>query len=189
MLPHEQPDQVWGLSTVSNVAGLVPIPYGEEVLFRDSSFFQKPNAATPLPSPNEVREVASRSTNPRATIRTRPPPVCFPGMGLLVKYGTEVTVAEGQCLFLVRRTLSQAVPVPEVYGWCKDDGQVFIYMELIDGVTLEKSWETLIEDDRLAICQQLRHMIDAWRSLKHDSTSPLIGKSMLARTNKRGFTS
>jgi len=110
-------------------------------------------------------------------------------MGLLVKYGTEVTIDEGQCLLFVRRALSQTVRVPEVYKWCRDDGQVFIYMELINGVTLDKSWEKLIEDDRLAICQQLRHVIDAWRSLKRDSTSAFIGKSMFPPTAKRDFTS
>ena len=175
MEPHDQLDPALGLSSGSKVADLEPIPSSSDIQFPSSSFFQKHNS-TSLPSPTSIREIARRSPNPRATLRTRPPPVSFPHLGVLVKYGTEVSIAEGQCLLLVRRTLSPTVPVPEVYGWCKDDGQVFIYMELIDGVTLEKSWETLIEKDRLAICQQLRCMIDAWRSLKCDDTSAFIGK-------------
>lgn len=167
----------------------IPAPCGDENLFRDSSFFGKSNSGNFLPSPAEIREIASHSTNPNATLITRPPPVTFPSLGLLVKYGTEVTEAEGQCLSFLRRTLPKAVPVPEVYGWRKDGGQVFIYMELIDGVTLEKSWDTMIEDDRLAICRQLHHMVNLWRGLKQSSASPWIGRSMFAHTTDRAFTS
>jgi hypothetical protein len=53
-------------------------------------------------------------------------------------------------------------------------------MELIDGITLEKSWEGANEEDRLVICEQLRRIIDAWRSLGYDSESVFIDKLMLA---------
>jgi hypothetical protein len=147
-----------------------PFPYEGNVVFRDSTFFTKPNALLASPSPTEVREAASQSSNPNAVDKNRPPPVAFPDLGLLVKYGREITIAEGQCLLFVRNTLSDVVPVPEVYGWCKDDGQVFIYMELVDGITLEKSWGTMTESERIPVCQQLREMINAWRGLKQDST-------------------
>ncbi|KAH6618833.1 hypothetical protein C7974DRAFT_400979 [Boeremia exigua] len=145
-----------------------PFPFDENVVSCKSSFFKKPNAPLSLPTPTEVREVASRSENPRAKLITRPPPVAFPGIGLLVKYGTEVTLAEGQCLLFIRNTLSRVVPVPEVYGWCKDGNQVFIYMELVDGITLEKSWDTMIEGEKTSVCQQLHDMVDALGSIKQD---------------------
>ncbi|KAF2123946.1 kinase-like protein [Dothidotthia symphoricarpi CBS 119687] len=170
MEPCEQSDPTLECSPHSEVNGL--FPYSEKVIFQDSYFFQKPHAPTSLPSPAEVRE--NQSMDPHARNIRRPRPVRFPSMGLLVKYGTEITIAEAQCLLFIRRTL-QTVPVPEVYGWCKDDNQVFIYMELMDGNTLEKSWEIMVEDDRLAICQQLRHMIDAWRSLENSYDPPFIG--------------
>jgi hypothetical protein len=153
-----------------------PFLFDESVVFRDSSFFKRPNALLSLPTPTEVREVASHSGNPRAKLITRPPPVHFPHLGLLVKYGTEVTLAEGQCLLFIRNTLSEVVPVPEVYGWCKDDDQVFIYMELVEGMTLEKSWNTMIEGEKTSICQELRNMVNAWRGIKQDSWPPFIGK-------------
>jgi hypothetical protein len=106
------------LSTFLKVPGL---PYDDEVDFHNSSFFRK-HEPTSLPSPDMIRELASRSQDPRAKLRTRPPPVYFPSLGLCVKYGTEVTIAEGQCLLLVHRKLSPDVPVPEVYIWCKDGG-------------------------------------------------------------------
>ncbi|KAH3913092.1 hypothetical protein HBI56_087890 [Parastagonospora nodorum] len=153
---------------------MASFPYDDEVVFLDSSFLKKYDL-TSLPSPSAVREVASRSKDPRAKRRNRPLPVYFPSLSLCVKYGTEVTIAEGQCLLFIRSRFLQDIPVPEVYKWCKDDGQVFIYMELIDGVTLEKSWEGLEEEDRLAICEQLRRMINALRSLECDSNVAFIG--------------
>jgi hypothetical protein len=133
MVPRMQLNETSELSPYPKLVGL---PYDDEVSFHDSSFFQK-HDSTSLPTPNVVRDVASRSTDPRTKRRNRPPPAHFPSLGLCVKYGTEVTIAEGQCLLFVRSKLPQEVVlVPEVYGWCKDDGQVFIYMELMDGVTI-----------------------------------------------------
>jgi aminoglycoside phosphotransferase len=57
--------------------------------------------------------------------------------------------------------LPDTVPAPEVYGWREDDGQVFIYMELVNGITLEKSWDNTNKEDRIAVCHQLRRMVDA----------------------------
>ncbi|OAL55171.1 kinase-like protein [Pyrenochaeta sp. DS3sAY3a] len=152
-----------------------PFLYEENAVFRNSAFFTKPNEPVALPSPTEVREAASRSSDPNVANKNRPPPVVFPDLGLLVKYGREITIAEGQCLLFVRNNLSNVVPIPEVYGWCKDDGQVFIYMELVEGITLEKSWEAMAESERMAVCQQLREMINAWRGLKQEFSPPFIG--------------
>jgi hypothetical protein len=179
MPPHTQLHEALPLSSHPKVVGL---PYDDEVTFPTSSFFQN-HASTSLPPPNAVRHVASRSPDPSAKRRTRPPPVYFPNLGLCVKYGTEVTIAEGQCLLFIRSKLSLSVPVPEVYGWCKYDGQVFIYMELVDGVTLEKSWGGLNEGGRRAVCEQLRCMVDAWRGLECGSDTAFIGESMLPPTS------
>ncbi|CBX93423.1 hypothetical protein IAQ61_009116 [Plenodomus lingam] len=152
-----------------------PFPFDENVVFRESSFFKKPNAPLSLPTPTEVREVASHSENPRAKLVTRPPPVIFSNLGLLVKYGTEVALAEGQCLLFIHNTLSKVLPVPEVYGWCKDDDQVFLYMELVDGMTMEKSWDTMVEGEKTSVCQQLHDMVVALRGVQQDSWPPFIG--------------
>jgi hypothetical protein len=93
MVTHEQTNQLSEISTIIEDVQHGRFPYDETVLFRDSSFFKKSNAPLSLPSPTEVREVASQSTNPNARLATRLPPVSFPNIGLLVKYGTEVTLA------------------------------------------------------------------------------------------------
>ncbi|OAL72012.1 hypothetical protein A7D00_4044 [Trichophyton violaceum] len=109
------------------------LPSAESATFLESSFFSRNGAQAALPSPAN--------------------PVRYEHLGLIVKYGRapEVTVAEGQLLWAVRRTLPM-VPVPEVYGWAHDKGQVFIYMELIKGVTLEQRWGSLGPAERVAIC-------------------------------------
>jgi hypothetical protein len=186
MVHHAPSDEASEAVSHTKVDGLT---YDDEVNFYDSSFFQKHDLAS-LPSLDMVRGVASRSEDPRTILRTRPPPVYFPNLGLCVKYGTEITIAEGQCLLFVRSKLSSLVPVHEIYRWCKNDGQVFIYMELIDGVTLEKSWEGMNEEDRLVVCEQLRGMIDAWRGLGYDSDSALISKlDACTRSRRHSFLS
>jgi hypothetical protein len=112
-----------------------PFPYDENMDFRESAFFKTHDT---LPTPVEVRRIASQSTNPAASIPTRPPPVSFTEQGLIVKYGTEITIAEGQCLLYIRKELRNVVPVPKLFGWRHDIGQVFLYMELMEGITLEK---------------------------------------------------
>jgi len=158
-----------------------PFPFDENVVFRESSFFKKPNAPLSFPTPTVVREVASHSKNPRAELVTRPPPAIFSNLGLLVKYGTEVAIAEGQCLLFIRNTLSEVVPVPEVYESCKDDDQVFIYMELGDGMTLKRSWDTMIEGERMSVCQQLHDMVYVLRGVKQDFWLPFVGKFNFVR--------
>lgn len=148
------------------------IPFNESIVFKDSSFFTQQAA---LPSPAEVRAAAAaKLTNTGNRDPRRPYPVQFPSQNLLVKYGRGVTIAEGQCLWAIRRLLS-AVPVPEVYGWCRDGNEVFIYMQLVRGDTLEERWETLTVEERVGVCEQLRQMVGALRGLEQDPEDRFVG--------------
>jgi hypothetical protein len=151
------------------------LPSGPSVIFKESTYFSHNGPGASLPSPAEVRA------------RQRPlqyGPVRFDSLGLIVKYGKEITIAEGQCLWYLRWAfpLSQ-VPVPEVYGWCEDEGEVFIYMELVKGVTLEERWEALVEEERGSVCGQLRDIVLALRSLKQDPDDKFLGKKTLSHLN------
>lgn len=149
---------------------LVPslLPSADNISFRDSSFFVREDAQ--LPTPAEVRRAAG--TNYRAG---RPPPVLFPSLNLLVKYGSAITVAEEQCLWAIGRFVPD-VPVPEVYGWCRDNSETFIYMQLVGGITLEQSWPDLSVEERLDICKQLRHIVGNLRQLRQDPADQFIGE-------------
>ncbi|KAI9654067.1 MAG: hypothetical protein M1829_001099 [Trizodia sp. TS-e1964] len=115
------------MSLSTPLPAVAMLPSGPSVAFENSAFFSR-NAGCSLPSPANVRAHQLPGCFG---------PVCFEALNLLVKYGEEVTIAEGQCLGTLRRLLPGNVPVPEVYGWCHDAGQVFNYMELVQGVTLE----------------------------------------------------
>ncbi|KAH8653615.1 phosphotransferase family protein [Xylariales sp. PMI_506] len=105
----------------------------------------------------------------------RPPPVTFPSLGLLVKYGGNVTVTEALTQIMIHERLREEVPVPEVFGWAKDGGQTFIYMSLIEGDTLNQRWPTMTENERQDICLELKHMVKAWRALEQDGNCRFVG--------------
>ena len=98
--------------------------------FLDSYFFQSKEHSRCLPTPAEVRALSEVKI-------FQPHPVIVEHLNLLVKFGPHVTVAEAQCLWLVRRILGDKVPVPEVYGWRVVGLEVFIYIHLVRGVTLK----------------------------------------------------
>lgn len=154
------------------------LPQGDNVTFEKSSFFTR---HTSLPPPDTVRAVGREQHSTRRDEKRRPPPATFLSLGLLVKYGEAITLAEGQCLWAVRQLLEGLVPVPEVYGWCTEGGQVFIYMELIQGVTLEERYPSLSPAEKSAIATQMKGMTRALRSLRQDPADQFVGKHLMLR--------
>ncbi|KAI2624321.1 hypothetical protein GGR54DRAFT_595976 [Hypoxylon sp. NC1633] len=61
--------------------------------FPESSSF-KQNRVLKLPPPSQVRAINHGSGNTRAGSFYRLPPVVVPSLGLVVKYGADVTIAE-----------------------------------------------------------------------------------------------
>lgn len=132
--------------------------------------------ASTLPGPNEVRAINESTGNVRSRNFHRPPPVIVPSLGLIVKYGADVTILEVRTQMMVREKLRGQVPVPEVFGWAEDGDQRFIYMSLVEGMTLEEIWPTLSESSREAVCEELKYMVKAWRTLEHGEHGRYIGK-------------
>src|SRR5882762_5365310 len=162
---------------------LPKVPVGESIVFKDTRFFTWHNA---LSSPSAVRLAA----NPRNLSHLQDPNkasiVHFPSLQLTVKYSRYTTIAEGQCLWAIRQVLHDVVPVPEVYGWCLDGKSMFIYMQLVEGSTLEERWETLSTDERVDICGQLSHMVKAMRSLEQCPMDQFVGEYSL-QLSQSGF--
>lgn len=151
------------------------IPSDESIVFRNSSFFTQQDAACALPSPAEVRAAAELMDTGHRGPR-HPRPVWFSSLNLVVKYGCEITIAEGQCLWVIKRLLLDTIPVPEVYGWCRDGDEVFIYMQMVRGPTLEARWESLTTEERVDVCEQLRQMVGALAQLEQDPEDQFVGK-------------
>lgn len=128
-----------------------------------------------LPSPSQVRSLKSNPGGIYADNFSRATPVRFPSLGHLVKYGGAVTVGEAETQVLIGEKLRDKVRIPEVFDWTFDGGQGFIYMELVEGDTLDARWQDLDESSRLSICAQLRYMVDFWRQLRQDDGECFIG--------------
>ncbi|RHZ71791.1 hypothetical protein CDV55_105462 [Aspergillus turcosus] len=143
-------------------------------IFPESSFF-KEKRADALPSPADVRAINEASGNPRGTRFNRPPPVMIPSLGLVVKYGADVTIVEAQTQIMLREQFQNRVPVPEVFGWAEDARQIFVYMQFIEGGTLMERYGGLNEDEKRAISEELGRYMKMIRSLKQDLDVPYIG--------------
>lgn len=155
--------------------------------FPESTFFTEQRASA-LPSPAEIRTINTQSGDPCATRFNRPPPVIIPSLGLFVKYGADVTVAEAETQIWLRDRLQGQVPIPEVFGWAEDSEQRFIYMQLVEeGDTLMARLGGMSESERQAICKELRAMVYVWRALPSDSHDSYIGKSLYCNSNTQAY--
>lgn len=153
------------------------LPSGDFVVFSESLFFAS-DPTRALPSPSEVRKAANivySDSRTRTTRHYTQPPAIFHSLKLLVKWGAYLTQAEGQCLWALPRVLPGQVPVPEIYGWSKDENELFIYMEYVQGITLYDRYDSLGKEEKETICDQLRGILKALRSLKQDPQDPFIG--------------
>jgi len=144
------------------------LPSREDMdLCRETTAF---SSTVSLPPPHEVRKKAEEDGIDISNT-FRPDPVYFPESGIVVKWGSDVTVAEGQCLWFLRKHLNDQVPVPQIYGWTRDGDQTFLYMELVSGDRLSDRWEHSPLREKIQLCAQLRDMIAAWRCIKKDDGS------------------
>ena len=143
----------------------------EDIEFLDSSFFRLRTPDQRLPTPREVRALSAGNT-------FKAPNVIFEHLGLLVKFGPGVTIAEDQCLWIIKKILGDVVPVPEVYGWKVDGSEVFIYMQYIKGQQLRERWDILSIAEKTEICNQLSNIVTALRQVSQSPQDPFIGMSL-----------
>ncbi|RMJ24444.1 Phosphotransferase enzyme family [Aspergillus sp. HF37] len=132
---------------VEGEAGLHDSSHNTTRTISDSSFFREHRAST-LPTPAEVWAINEESGN----------------------------IREAETQNMVYKQLKGKVPVPEVFGWTEDGGQVFIYMSLIGGEPLEQRWGALNDEEREAVCKELNGMVKAWRSLEQPDQDLYVGK-------------
>nr|POF17742.1 hypothetical protein CFP56_13154 [Quercus suber] len=121
-----------------------------------------PGNTMSFPSPGAVRARAEQGGKFRSYANL----VCFSELGLMVKWGEKITIAEGQCLWFIRNHLRHSVPVPRIFGWKRDQNQTFLYLELVPGDTLADRWNGLNEIERSSLCKQLREMVSSWRQIR-----------------------
>lgn len=79
-------------------------------------------------------------------------------------------------MWALKEFLRGGIAVPEVYGWCRDGNENFVYMELVEGETLLQRWPSLSAAERLEIAKQLRGMMESLASLKQEDGTNFVGK-------------
>ncbi|KAB8229890.1 kinase-like protein [Aspergillus alliaceus] len=116
------------------------------------STFCNENSRNTLPTPSEIRAISKKSGKCHISFNY-PSSVKIPSFGLLVKYRANVTVIEAQTQIMLHEYLKDQVPIPTVFAWAEDGGQVFIYMSLIDSETLQERWSDMNKNERQALEQ------------------------------------
>ncbi|KAF4437113.1 phosphotransferase family protein [Fusarium austroafricanum] len=155
---------------------LEQLPQGSSVTFNDSSFFNRGPDTPTLPTPAEVLARGGLEPHPKVEGMMIRRPAVFKDLGLLVKFGEapRVTIAEGQCLWAVRHLLPE-VPVPEIYGWTQENDYTFLYVEFIDGVTLNDRWGDLSPTEKDGVCEQLKTIVTHVHRLRQAPGDQFIG--------------
>ena len=97
----------------------------------------------------------------------------FEDLGLVVRWGVEVGIAEAQCVYAVHRFLDGRVPVPEVYGWRTDGDEKSIYMQYVHGQALEEAWDTTQSAVSSGQYANLRQLERIYTSVGVNALSPL----------------
>ncbi|KAJ9250835.1 hypothetical protein DTO207G8_5827 [Paecilomyces variotii] len=84
---------------------------------------------------------------------------------IVVKYGDGINVWEGQALVYLERHVPE-VPAPRLYAMYHDppdSRQLFLIMQRVPGVQLDKIWPSLAESEKDDIIAKLKLIFDAMR--------------------------
>ncbi|ODM15357.1 hypothetical protein SI65_09298 [Aspergillus cristatus] len=144
----------------------------------DSSFF-KSRPATALPTPTEVRAINRGNTH--ATSFDRPPPVVIPSLGLFVKYGAIVTLAEIETQDDTSATAWSSARSGSL--WLGGGWRAAVSVHGFDrGRQFTEAMGGMDEEERLAVCAELRDMVRIWRGLEQDKNDQyIVGHSTAER--------
>ncbi|KAK4237713.1 kinase-like domain-containing protein [Achaetomium macrosporum] len=107
----------------------------------------------------------------------------FQELGVLVKFGhpSNVHLEEALALRFINKMFpAEQVPAPEVFGWKSTHEPVgfesnFIYMSFLPGQTLRDAWETLSQEDKASLSQQLAGIVKRLRSVERGPSDQFIG--------------
>lgn len=141
--------------------------------FLETRFFREhgSGSSSQLPEPASLR--ALRPDTNSGIVR-------FEKLGLFVKYGLEhkVGIEEAQTLQAIHRAFpNNEIPVPELVAWRRSEGVNFIYMSLVDGITLESCWMELTEAEKTTITNQLQDAVQSLRSMQQHHGESFIGRT------------
>lgn len=152
----------------------LPLRPSQDVDFRETSYFVRENAE--LPSPSEV-DARHQTQNPGGRI------TIFEELNLAVKRGSpqEGRVEEALTIQALHKAFPDGeIPVPEIFGWRIHNGEEFIYMSLIPGISLSKAWHTLNDEDKRSTCDQLGVARAHLMRLSQNTSEDFVGKCSIS---------
>lgn len=173
------------------------------VEMRRSAFFR--NGYPTLPSPEVVRQRAETQNTSLGKLHEdekdsaiweeednllwRRPPVIFPCMNLIVKWGGLVRREEGINMYAIKQFLPR-IPMPEIYGWRTDGKEVFLYMEYIRGRKFDTVLEEMTHAEHALAVRDLHNMLSDLRLLRQVERDAFVGKFSLSskRTHQSNST-
>jgi hypothetical protein len=141
---------------------------------KTNTFFGNWTHPKPLPTPAQVRASNLESGVLVLGQKVELTILCFTDLRLVVKFGRRASISEGQALWTLARYCPQ-VPVPEVYGWCQDKEETFLYMEYLDGRTLRTCLDTFTNEELQDIAAQIKSMMECMRCLLQPPKDMFIG--------------
>lgn len=136
------------------------LPSGLSMAFKDSSFFSRNNGQNSFPTLPEVLARSAEQNTSQFHNKSKPTPAFFESLGLVVKFGRDqsVHISKGQCLWALRQLLPE-VPVPGIFSWSTEDGYVLLYPEMVKGVTVEKHWPSMTEEEKIGFWGALKSAV------------------------------
>ncbi|GAA5938868.1 hypothetical protein JCM10213_006141 [Rhodosporidiobolus nylandii] len=103
--------------------------------------------------------------------------------GMVIKRGADVFVDEGDMMELAR--IAAPSVVPQVHGFDTIRGINYLFMDFVDGVILDKAWDSLDAEQRSALLADISSTVSTFHSL----SLPHIGSPTGAPPRSYGITS
>ncbi|EZF76103.1 hypothetical protein H105_02485 [Trichophyton soudanense CBS 452.61] len=84
---------------------------------------------------------------------------------VVVKFGRMAGSSEGQALIYLERYAPE-IPAPRLYTMFKESNELFLIMQRVPGIPLDKIWPSLTESEKNDISTKLRQIFDSMRQVK-----------------------
>jgi serine/threonine protein kinase len=92
---------------------------------------------------------------------------------IVVKYGEGVALVEAETMaFITERT---TIPIPKVLGTLEHDGKVYIYMERVQGRTMQECLTELKDDELVSVAEQLSDIVTQLRAIESSHIGSING--------------
>lgn len=83
---------------------------------------------------------------------------------VVAKYGYDIIPPEGQALIYLERHVPE-IPAPRLYAMYYDSDELFVVMQRVPGIALDRFWPSLTDGEKNSIVVQLQHIFACLRQV------------------------